>query len=684
MTRIVLQAIFGLLILLGILASIDLTFRRTLDPDMFHAALVWRGVEQYGWQWINEWRFTQDNWIFSLVPFQVLLIKLSGLPVEATIFSGWLIFFLAAGISAMIARQLGGRLAPWVVLILLLWGNVYSHLEGFVSYPVSHNITNLYGLITVWLALSWINHPRNWLVGLIVLLQLMAGFSDPWLLPTFTLPLMLAGLVLAVAYKKQTGISAKQWSLLIGALILVFVLVKTRCFGSMTFMPVMHFALGNWETVTNNLYYVIRNIGGLYAFIYPVWSGEHWPETLLQYSAVSALIVVCAFSVGVLKVFLRDRSKKDLFFYGIAAFSVGGICAAYVISSVEGTLMSSRFVVNSYYLMLIGIVVWLEKNWATTRPLIKYSLVIVGVLYLASTAVSFVRYSTSNWYLSSQSESQKLIQFLDAHQLDYGYGPYHGARTGVVSVLTDERIKIRPVSFDLTTGQMAFIHPQTSPRWYLPEDAPVGQQRFFVYLPKQSFECPDYNQCYRSLVHDFGPPIEEISFNSGAWEEGTVLVWDHTLVNWQNSQPVKVALGQSIRFDHSQTRPSWSGWAPREPWGTWSDAPKANMLFEFEKTPTKDLHVEIDCQAYAPMVGANQKVDIYVNGELVSRLEFTPNHNPGWRQFVVPHRLIGMDRRLGLQFVIENPRSPKERNISPDTRQLGIGVSEIRFGRVEP
>lgn len=667
------------LIILGAFFSLDVAFRRTLDPDMFHSVLVWQGIEQYGWQWVNEWRFTQDNWIFSLVPFQVVLFKFTGAPVFATVFSGWLIFFLAAVTSALIAHQLGGRYAPWVVFTLLIWSNAYAHLEGFVSYPVSHNITNLFGLITIWLGLRWVSAPSTGLLGLIVLLQLVAGFSDPWLLPTFTLPMILTGLILCFRRNASTDISRKDWLVFVGLLILAFVLIKTRCFGLMTFMPVMHFAPGNWATMANNVYYLIRNIGGLYSLIYPIWSPEPWPETLLSYTVCSALLIVGFFSFCACKVILRGAAMQDSFFYWVAAFSVAGIGSAYIISNVEGSLISSRFVVNAFYFILVGIAVWTEKNWTQLSRLFKYAVVIGAALYLSSGLVSFVRYSSNNWYLSSETETRKLIDFLDKNDLDYGYGPYHGARTAVVSVLTEDRIKIRPVSFDPATGRMLFIHPQTAPRWYTEADVNKGQTRYFVYLPRRSFECPDYDKCYQALVNDYGPPVAEIKLDAGAWEEGVAIVWDHPLVNWASTRPLEVVIGQPIRLDNTRTMPAWPGWAGAEPWGVWSDGPRAMMQFQFDQPIQRDLQVELIAQAYAPMIGANQRVEVTANGQAVAQLYFTPQHNQGVRQIIVPKGLVGSDRWLALEFFIDNPRSPKERNLSPDTRQLGIGLTEIKF-----
>lgn len=671
---------YGLLLLLsaaGIVASLNIAYLRMLDPDMVHSVLVWQGVQEHGLGWLNEWRFTQDNWLFSLIPFQGWAAQMSGNALNTLVFSGWLIFFFAALFSALIARELAGNLAAGIVFSLLMWINAYGHIEGFASYPVSHNITNLFGLITLWQLLRWVARP-SWINGILIcLLQLMAGLSDPWLLPTFTLPMMLSLAVIGIFYKDRQSCKARAWIPLLLGLSAVFVLVKTGAFGVFAFMPSMHFSPGPLMTLIANLQTLIGNLGGLFALLPPLSSaGTNWPETKIQYAGVSTLIILGLFFYSAKKMASRSQSDRQHVFIGVALFSVLGISSAYVISSVLANVTSSRFVINVLYMVTITIVAFMVQYWSAMRLQSRLAIVGIVAFYLGASIVSHQRFSEISWYPQSDRAVNELIQTLDVHGLNYGYGQYHGSKSNAVTVITNERVIIRPVAYDQATGQIGFTHPQTAVRWFTSEDAPKDQKRFFVYLTRATQECPDFDQCRDALFRDFGPAVEEIPF-----EKGVIYVWNHPLINWQ---PIKVHMGEPIRFNTSMILPPWSGWSITESWGIWSDGDRAFTAFKFASPVRSDVNVQLLSRAYAPMIGLDQRIDVYVNQQKVAALNYTPTNNEAVREFVIPKEVFGTNNKITIVFGIENAFSPRDKKVSKDTRKLGIGLSEITFTPVKP
>lgn len=525
---------YGLLFILavaGVLVSLQIVYRRMYDPDMLHSVLVWQGIQEHGLGWLNEWRFTQDHWLFSLVPYQASLVQVSGGGMDAIAFSGWLIFFLAAVFSALTARELAGNLAAAIVFTLLMWVNAYGHIEGFASYPVSHNITNLFGLVTLWQLLRWAAKP-SWLLGsMICLLQLIAGLSDPWLLPTFTLPMILSlvivGLLNRHGHRHGHAWTIRAWLSLVLGLSITFVLVKTGLWGTLDFVPPMQFLIGPFSTQLANLQALMGNLGGLFSLLPPLepaWI--YWPEVRLQYALPSYLIVGGLFLFTAVRSIIWPTDVKTRLFTWVAVFSVVGICAAYVISSVAGTVSSVRFVINSLYLVTIALVVYASHHWPQLKRWHKTVIVCLGAMYLITSAVSYIRFWHSGWEQSDHAV-KPLIKTLDEHGLNYGYGQYHGAKSNVVTLLTNGRITMRPVAYDQKTGQISFLHPQTAPRWYTAEDAPKDQKQFFVYLTRATTECPDFDLCREALFRDFGPAAKEIPL-----QKGVIFVWNHPLVNW--------------------------------------------------------------------------------------------------------------------------------------------------------
>lgn len=670
-----LSLFYGLLLCLAIVGgglSLKVTFMRMHDPDMMHSVLIWQGVQEYGLKWLKEWRFTQDNWIFSLVPFQGLMVQTTGNVLSTIVLSGWLIFVTAAVFSALIAKELAGYLAAMIVLAFLLYVNAYGHIEGFASYPVSHNITNLFGLISLWFLLRWLKNP-TWFYGVtICFLGLIAGLSDPWLLPTFMLPMVLSLGIAGLLFKNEQTVKIQAWLPLSLMLLMVFLAVKTGLFGILEFMPPMHFSLGSLSTQLNNLSTLIGNLGGLFALLPSLTTGETlWPETQMPYAGISAFTVLLISSYSIFQLASERSMKEQRFFAFFAMFSVLGICAAYVISSVEASVTSSRFVINVLYIATISIVVLITQRWSLMPMAMRSVVCLVAVLYLIASALGLYSFSDRKRYAQFDLTLPELIATLDEHGLTYGYGPYHGSKSNVVTVMTNGRITLRPVTFDQNTGQIGFNHPQTSVRWFALEDVPKDQKKFFVYLTRATTECFDFEQCRQSLFHDFGTPSVAITL-----ENGVIYVWNHPLINWQS---IKVAMGESIQFNNSMILPHWSGWSITESWGTWSDGDNAFMAFEFKQPVTGDTKVRLSSKAYAPIIGLNQRINVYANQMHVAQLNFTPEENDKVREFIIPQHVLDNETRVSIMFGIENAFSPREKKISNDTRKLGLGLVEITF-----
>lgn len=669
------KSIYGILVALslgGLFAGLYFAHIRMLDPDMVHSVLVWQGIREEGLIWLNDWRFTQDNWLFSLIPFQGLMVQVTGEVLHTLVVSGWLIFFLSAFFSALITRELTGNLAAAIVFTLLVWVNAYGHIEGFVSYPVSHNITNLFGLCTLWQLLRWIKKP-SFLYGLgIFSLQLLAGLSDPWLLPTYTLPMILSLAIVSIIFKQKKHVNCGAILGLLSALLVVFVIVKMGAFGVFPFIPAVHFSPGSLSTISVNFLALLGNLGGLFNLIVPLQGQEtYWPETRIQHAAFSASILLFLFILSLTRLIHKNQSLSSLIFALVSLFSVLGICSAYVISGVLANATSSRFVINVFYIVTMTIVVHAIQAWPSMNLKNKLGIIFVALLYLVTSMVSIPRFSQLSGYPKGKSAVNELINKLGEHGLNYGYGQYHGSKSNAVTVMTNGRIIVRPITYQVGTGQIRFDHPQTSERWFTPDDAPKEQKRYFVYLTRKTTECPDFDLCQSTLIRDFGEPAEAIDF-----DDGVIYVWNRPLIN---SHSLSAQLNQTIYFKSPMNFPHWSGWSIVEPWGVWSDSERAFTSFKFDAPPRGNVRVGILSKAYSPSIGLEQRVDVYANQQKVAEFIYTPNNNEGLRDFVIPKDVMAADSKLSIEFRIGNVFSPKEKKVSDDTRKLGIGLEAITF-----
>jgi len=66
------------------------------------------------------------------------------------------------------------------------------------------------------------------------------------------------------------------------------------------------------------------------------------------------------------------------------------------------------------------------------------------------------------------------------------------------------------------------------------------------------------------------------------------------------------------------------------------------------------------------------------NGKVLDRWRLGPENHRGQLTIELPPEAAHQHRHLELTFTTTNPRSPAELGLGPDTRQLGIGVEELR------
>jgi hypothetical protein len=156
-----------------------------IDPDSCHSIMLWQGINDHGMPWLSGWIFTQDNWLFSLVPFHFLGFLVFGATPPVVIFGGWIIFILSAFISGVIAWKLNAKRAALLIPIVLLFAGHFVHANSFASYSTSHNVTNLFGLASLLVILQWVQAQKNISLILLLLILIAGAVSDRgWLQPT--------------------------------------------------------------------------------------------------------------------------------------------------------------------------------------------------------------------------------------------------------------------------------------------------------------------------------------------------------------------------------------------------------------------------------------------------------------------------------------------------------------------
>lgn len=122
------------------------------------------------------------------------------------------------------------------------------------------------------------------------------------------------------------------------------------------------------------------------------------------------------------------------------------------------------------------------------------------------------------------------------------------------------------------------------------------------------------------------------------------------------------------------------GWSNPEPWGRHSLGKKAKFALKLEKKPSTDLLLTANIAALINDVSPNLDVKVHINGVLSETWQFS--YEPKKSIFndygvLIPMALIDNELLLQVEFLIDEPRSPKSIGINDDLREIGISVKQL-------
>lgn len=485
------------------------------DSDSILAITLWQGVQAHGLGWIAQFRFTPDNWLLSIVPFNFLSFALFGAQAWLVALSGWAVFAGAALFAALLAREMGALALP---IPLLLLGS-YAQMPGFVAYPASHDVTNLYGLAALFGAVRALRGGGNGYLALVGCLLAAGSVSDPWMVTAYDLPL----LACCVAGGWRPGERAVRLRWLAGLALLAAVLAHTRLIWLLGFVPRPSARPAPLGVMVQNALYLVKDLGGLLNIV-PGGAANALRPALLSLAGVG-LAAGMAWRGAVGAGLLRQGAVRLVL--GVALLSALLTMAGFVVLNTRQGDFSGRYLINILYFLAIFLAVAVERGWALLRWPGRAVVVLYPALFLACGLAGTAPVWRQPGLTLQTNGVMQIAGFLQANGLAYGYGPYHGAQANAVTAMTDGRIIIRPVTFDPSSGQIQTRqqHGQTTPSWYTPVDVPPGQRTFFVYIVPDGEECPDPALCVAGLTAQFGTPDRQL--RNGVAD---ILVWDHPLL----------------------------------------------------------------------------------------------------------------------------------------------------------
>jgi hypothetical protein len=126
-----------------------------------------------------------------------------------------------------------------------------------------------------------------------------------------------------------------------------------------------------------------------------------------------------------------------------------------------------------------------------------------------------------------------------------------------------------------------------------------------------------------------------------------------------------------------------SGWSVTESWGTWSEGAQAELRLPLPTGPasdeTGDIDLQISANVFSPFPDRPQQVELVVNDVPVARWSFAPEVAAMPRHARVPAKVAAQHSPATVIFRVEHPASPASAGLSADTRELGIGLKQLRM-----
>jgi hypothetical protein len=497
------------------------------DADIAAQVVIWQGVLRHGFAFIENWSFTPDNWLFSLSPITALFYTVFGTSPMVVIGVGWLIFVASVGMTARLAHRIAGWRAAFPVAAVLLFSNISTLGNvGFLSYPVSHNISMAWVLLALLLAHHAVARPSAisaiW-AGVCVFID---AVSDPWAGPAIALPLVLVSVCLAVLNWR----SRKGWYSggLCAVTAIAFLAARTELFGVLSFLPESSFAMTNAAGLVGNVGWTFRVLSIMFNIV-PFADVDSVPGSVVAFLAFAAMLITAV--ILTIDRLLEAPIERQLVI-GVALLSIFGVSAAFLLYAIDSpSLYVGRYFPNVYFFGTLLVSTAIAGHWERLRIPVRAAVVAYVLLFVASGLASNPRLWTGKAeeplpIFSETSDVKRLGAFLEKNGLTYGYGPYWGAEALAMNWATNGRVTIRAVGFGGDVEGVNGLHPQTSKLFYSPDDEPAGTAETFLVINNDGENCPVLDACVAMAIRQFGEPSRRLTF-----EESIVLVWPHPIVS---------------------------------------------------------------------------------------------------------------------------------------------------------
>ncbi|SIQ03745.1 MULTISPECIES: hypothetical protein [Acidiphilium] len=509
-------------IAIGLVQSLKLVFHLWgADSDVADPVLLWNGVHRYGLQFVTMWRYTQDNWLLSLMPFDAVMFALFGDRPVVVVATGLLFFWaIVLLVGVLIGRERGGWIGAGAAMVLLFAGEPTIGNGGFLGYPVSHGISLVWGLIGLLLTVSYLDRRRPILLAGAGVCLFVAAVSDPWADAAFMIPMLLAALSLIVIGRADR----RPLIAIVAMLLVVGLLVQTRLFGALGFLPGVSHSVGTPSQMIENAAFAARYIAVFFNILPGLLtvSGQTpaTPAVTIDCVIFFALVLLCLFRV------IRNGSintARCQFIAITALASMFVMLAALIVTGFQQGMVTARYLSNIF----VFVPLLIAASPAGSGPNARFdrgALLVLAGLFITSGLVSDRVVWNNRTPTRALNGIPQMAAFLAARHITFGYGPYWWTQANATGWVTHGKLTIRPIDFNPSEGKFVPKPVQTLPNWYTKPAIAREPSRMALILSPSPGDCGAATTCLAAATAQFGPPAQIVPYGPL-----TVLIYNHHL-----------------------------------------------------------------------------------------------------------------------------------------------------------
>ncbi|OLE55082.1 MAG: hypothetical protein AUG51_05485 [Acidobacteria bacterium 13_1_20CM_3_53_8] len=251
-------------------------------------------------------------------------------------------------------------------------------------------------------------------------------------------------------------------------------------------------------------------------------------------------------------------------------------------------------------------------------------------------------------------------------------------RMATVQYLLDRRVNLLlgpayPMSHEVRAPIFGDV-PSALNNFFLPTD----QRQYDIPKTSKLIEIPISNELKLPVMYLFPSAIVDEAIEREGWRTYPLVASDTDPATWPEDFPF-YKLGTKIAFaDEQAGRYIWAGWSVREPFGRWSDAERAMIIFALNEDEILDSVLRIKLWTFtAPGKLNAQHVTVSLNGRELTTWQLS---NPDMEEFTLDIPRDALSERNVLSFYMPDIVSPKSIGVSPnETRRLGVYVEWVEI-----